>query len=54
VTIAITLDFGVKGDLHNYILAIMALTAEGCFSLLAYRLYWTTLVTLQARAEKAR
>ena len=52
VTIAITLDFGVKGDLHNYILAIMALTAEGCFSLLAYRLYWTTLVTLQARAEK--
>jgi two-component system, cell cycle sensor histidine kinase PleC len=52
VTIAITLDFGVKGDLHNYILAIMALTAEGCFSLLAYRLYATTLVTLQARAEK--
>jgi len=52
VTIAITLDFGVKGDLHNYILAIMALTAEGCFSLLAYRLYSITLVTLQARAEK--
>jgi two-component system, cell cycle sensor histidine kinase PleC len=33
LTIAITLDFGVRGDLHNYILAIMALTAEGCFSL---------------------
>src|SRR6516165_688842 len=52
VTIAITLDFGVKGDLHNYILAVMALTAEGCFSLLAYRLYSIMLVTLQARAEK--
>ena len=52
VTIAITLDFGVKGDLHNYILAVMALTAEGCFSLLAYRLHSIMLVTLQARAEK--
>jgi two-component system, cell cycle sensor histidine kinase PleC len=52
VAIAVALDFGVKGDLHNFILAVMALTAEGCFSLLAYRLYSTTLVTLQARAEK--
>ncbi len=38
VTIAIALDFAVKGTLHDYILAIMALTAEGYFSLLAYRL----------------
>ena len=30
----------------------MALTAEGYFSLLAYRLYSTTLATLEARAEK--
>src|SRR5579863_279728 len=52
VTVAIALDFAVKGTLHNYILAIMALTAEGYFSLLAYRLYSTTLATLEARAEK--
>jgi two-component system cell cycle sensor histidine kinase PleC len=52
VTIAIALDFIFKGTLHNYILAVMALTAEGYFSLLAYRLYSTTLATLQARAEK--
>ena len=52
VTIAIALDFAFKGTLHDYILAIMALTAEGYFSLLAYRLYSTTLATLEARAEK--
>ena len=52
VTIAIALDFIFKGTLHNYILAVMALTAEGYFSLLAYRLYSTTLATLEARAEK--
>jgi two-component system cell cycle sensor histidine kinase PleC len=52
ITLAIALDFAIKGTLHNYILAIMALTAEGYFSLLAYRLYSTTLATLEARAEK--
>ncbi|MGA8359183.1 MAG: ATP-binding protein [Xanthobacteraceae bacterium] len=52
VTVAIALDFAVKRTLHDYILAIMALTAEGYFSLLAYRLYSTTLATLEARAEK--
>jgi two-component system, cell cycle sensor histidine kinase PleC len=52
VTIAIALDFAVKGTLHDYILAVMAMTAEGYFSLLAYRLYSTTLATLEARAEK--
>jgi two-component system cell cycle sensor histidine kinase PleC len=52
VTLAIALDFLLKGTLHNYILAAMALTAEGYFSLLAYRLYSTTLATLEARAEK--
>jgi two-component system cell cycle sensor histidine kinase PleC len=52
VTAAITLDFALKGTLRDYILAIMALTAEGYFSLLAYRLYSTTLATLEARAEK--
>ncbi len=52
VTIAIALDFAMKGNLHNYILAVMAITAEAYFSLLAYRLYSTTLATLEARAEK--
>jgi two-component system cell cycle sensor histidine kinase PleC len=49
---AIALDFAFRGTLHDYILAIMALTAEAYFSLLAYRLYSTTLATLEARAEK--
>src|SRR5208282_2187613 len=39
VTIAIALNFAFKGTLHDYILAVMALTAEGYFSLLGYRLY---------------
>jgi two-component system cell cycle sensor histidine kinase PleC len=52
VTIAIALNFVLKGTLRDYILAVMALTAEGYFSLLAYRLYSTTLATLEARAEK--
>src|SRR5271156_1194203 len=52
VTIAIAVDFTAKGTLRDYILAIMAMAAEGYFSLLAYRLYSTTLATLQARAEK--
>src|SRR5438552_4611249 len=52
VSAAVALDFMFKGDLHNYILAIMALTAEGYFLLLAHRLYSTTLATLEARAEK--
>jgi two-component system, cell cycle sensor histidine kinase PleC len=52
VTIAIALDFVLKGTLHDYILAVMALAAEGYFLLLAYRLYTTTLATFEARAEK--
>jgi two-component system, cell cycle sensor histidine kinase PleC len=52
VTIAIALDFAMRGGLHNSILAVMAITAEAYFSLLAYRLYSTTLATLEARAEK--
>src|SRR5579872_2725778 len=52
VTIAISLDFLLKGTLHDYILAVMALAAEGYFALLAFRLYSTTLATLEARAEK--
>jgi two-component system, cell cycle sensor histidine kinase PleC len=52
VTLAIAFDFLLKATLHDYILAAMALAAEGYFALLAYRLYSTTLATLEARAEK--
>jgi two-component system cell cycle sensor histidine kinase PleC len=52
VTTAVALNFATRGDLHSYILAIMAVTAQGYFLLLAYRLYSSALATLQARAEK--
>src|SRR5262245_38168223 len=52
VTAAVAVDFVYRGTLHDYILAVMAVTAEGYFCLLAYRLYSTTLATLEARAEK--
>ena len=52
VSAAVALDFMLKSTLHDYILAVMALTAEGYFLLLAHRLYSTTLATLEARAEK--
>jgi len=52
VTAAIALDFALHGTLRNYILAIMAISAQGYFAVLAYRLYSTTLATLEARAEK--
>jgi two-component system cell cycle sensor histidine kinase PleC len=52
VTAAVALGFALRGTLHDYILAILALTAEGYFCLLAHRLYSTTLATLEARAEK--
>ena len=52
VTAAIALGFVLQGTLRDYILAAMAVTAEGYFALLAYRLHSTTLATLMARAEK--
>ena len=52
VTAAIALDFLLQGSLRDYILAVMAVTAQCYFALLAYRLYSTTLATLEARAEK--
>jgi two-component system cell cycle sensor histidine kinase PleC len=48
----VAINFATRGDLHSYILAIMAVTAQGYFLLLAYRLYSSALATLQARAEK--
>ncbi|MBS0246305.1 MAG: HAMP domain-containing histidine kinase [Proteobacteria bacterium] len=52
VTAAIALNFLLMGSLRNYILAVMAVTAQGYFAVLAYRLYSTTLATIEARAEK--
>jgi len=52
VTAAIALGFALQGGMRNYILATMAVTAQGYFAVLAYRLYSTTLATLEARAEK--
>src|SRR5262249_18271423 len=52
VSAAVALDFAVRDNLHDYILAVMALTVQGYFSVLAYRLYSTTLASLEARAEK--
>src|SRR5205814_1434849 len=52
VTFAVALNFALQGDLHNYILGIMAIAAKGYFTLLAHRLYSAGLATLVARAEK--
>jgi two-component system cell cycle sensor histidine kinase PleC len=52
ITAAVALDYALRGGLQNYVLAAMALATQGYFSLLAHRLYSTTLATLQARAEK--
>jgi two-component system cell cycle sensor histidine kinase PleC len=52
VTTAVAINFALKGNLHDYILATMAVTAQGYFLLLAHRLYSSALQTLQARAEK--
>ncbi len=52
VSAAVALNFALQGDLHNYILAIMVIAAQGYFTLLAHRLYSTMLATMVARAEK--
>src|SRR5262245_2305542 len=52
VTLAVALDYAFRGMLEDYILAILALTAQGYFSLLTHRLYSSALATLEARAEK--
>jgi two-component system cell cycle sensor histidine kinase PleC len=52
VTSAVALNYALQGDLHNYILAVMAIAAQGYFTLLAFRLYSSGLATLVARAEK--
>jgi two-component system, cell cycle sensor histidine kinase PleC len=52
VSAAVALDFAMRGNLHDYILAIMAVTTQGYFSLLVYRLHSSALATFEARAEK--
>ena len=52
VTAAIALNFALTGSFDNYVLALLAIAAEGYFALLARRLHSTTLDTLEARAEK--
>jgi two-component system cell cycle sensor histidine kinase PleC len=52
VTLAVALDFALRGGMHSYILSAMTLTAQAYFTMLAQRLYSTTLATLEARAEK--
>src|SRR5580704_14466232 len=52
VSAAVALEFALNANLHDYILSVMALTAQGYFSLLTHRLYSTMLATLEARAEK--
>ena len=52
VTSAIALNFVARGTFDNYVLAVLAVAAEGYFALLAHRLHSTTLATLEARAEK--
>src|SRR5262249_38018523 len=52
VSIAVALNFLFTGTMHGYILAGMAVSAQCYFALLAYRLYSSTLATLEARAEK--
>jgi two-component system cell cycle sensor histidine kinase PleC len=52
VTIAVALNFALVGNVHNYILAVMAIAALVYFGLLAYRLHTTMLGTMEARAEK--
>jgi two-component system cell cycle sensor histidine kinase PleC len=52
VTVAIALNFALSGRFDDYVLAALAVAAEGYFALLAHRLHSTTLATLEARAEK--
>ncbi len=52
VTAAVALDFAIRGTIQDYILAMLAVTAQCYFTLLTHRLYTTQLATLEARAEK--
>jgi len=52
ITFGVALSFVLRGNFDNYVLAALAVAAEGYFILLAQRLHSTTLAALEARAEK--
>jgi two-component system cell cycle sensor histidine kinase PleC len=52
VSAAMAVTLVLSGTFDKYVLALLALAAEGYFVLLAHRLHSTTLATLEARAEK--
>ena len=52
VTFGVALSFILRGNFDSYVLAALAIAAEGYFILLAQRLHSTTLAALEARAEK--
>src|SRR5579871_3794938 len=52
VTLGIAANFALRGSLNDYVLAALAVVAEGYFALLAHQLHSTTLAALEARAEK--
>ena len=52
ITSAVALEFILQGKLRDYLIAVMALTAQAYFAALTYRLYSSTLATMEARAEK--
>jgi two-component system cell cycle sensor histidine kinase PleC len=52
VMLAVAVAFALRGGLPNYVLAALAVIAQGYFTMLTRRLYSTTLATIEARAEK--
>jgi len=52
VAIAVALNFILTGTIQGYVLGAMAITALIYFSMLAYRIYTTSLASIEARAEK--
>jgi two-component system cell cycle sensor histidine kinase PleC len=52
VSFGIAIKLAMIGTLDHYVLAALAVAAQGYFALLAHRLHSTTLEALEARAEK--
>jgi two-component system cell cycle sensor histidine kinase PleC len=52
VSIAVSANFFIGHTVHGYVLGAMAATAFAYFSMLSFRIYGTTLATIEARAEK--
>lgn len=52
VTVAISLNFAMRGTFDDYAMATLTMAAEIFFALLTYRLHSATLAAIEARAEK--